>query len=147
VTVEPRVDLITLGVPDLAEARRFYVEGLGWPALLDLGDFVVIQVGHGRALGLFGAEALEADIGAPPPDGAPGLGVTLAQVVESEPAVTAVVEAARAAGARVLKEPQRAFWGGFHGYFADPFGFRWEIAHNASWRVDGEGRVSLGSGE
>lgn len=146
--MDPRIDLITLGVPDLEAARRFYVEGLGWPTVLEIpGEFVLIQAGHSRALGLFGADELEADIGAPPPDGAPGLGVTLAQVVESEDAVTAVVERAVAAGATVLKEPQRAFWGGFHAYFADPAGFRWEIAHNANWRVEEDGRVGMGPGD
>jgi catechol 2,3-dioxygenase-like lactoylglutathione lyase family enzyme len=143
--MEPRVDLITLGVPDLDAARRFYVDGLGWPVTLDVpGEIVFLQVGHSRVLGLFGAEALEADIGAPPPGGAPGAGMTLAQVVDGEDAVVAATERARAAGATVLKTPQKADFGGFHAYVADPFGFRWEIADNPGWRVDGDGRVSIG---
>ena len=62
--MKPCVHFITLGVSDLAAARRFYVEGLGWPSAFDVpGEITFIQVGHGLLLGLFGAAALEADIG------------------------------------------------------------------------------------
>jgi hypothetical protein len=43
----------------------------------------------------------------------------------------------------VLKEPQQADFGGFHCYFADPSGFRWEIATNPGWRVGSDGRVTI----
>jgi hypothetical protein len=35
-----------------------------------------------------------------------------------------------AAGGVVLKPPQEVFWGGYHGYFSDPEGHVWEVAHN-----------------
>ena len=34
--MEPRLDLLTVAVPDLDAARRFYVEGLGWTPALDV---------------------------------------------------------------------------------------------------------------
>jgi catechol 2,3-dioxygenase-like lactoylglutathione lyase family enzyme len=77
------------------------------------------------ALALFGAAALEADIGR---TGTPTTGpapFTLAQVADTEDEVIAVLDAARAAGATILKPAQRGDFGGFHGYFADPDGFRW----------------------
>jgi hypothetical protein len=44
-----------------------------------------------------------------------------------------------------LKEPQQADFGGFHCYFADPSGFRWEVATNPGWRVGADGRVTIGT--
>jgi uncharacterized glyoxalase superfamily protein PhnB len=69
--------------------------------------------------------------------------MSLAQVVASEDEVIAVCERAREAGADILKEPQAADFGGFHCYFADPNGFRWEIATNPGWQVALDGRVSI----
>ena len=33
------------------------------------------------------------------------------------------------AGAELVKKPRKVFWGGFSGYFRDPDGHLWEIAH------------------
>ena len=144
--MEPRIDLITLGVPDLEQARRFYLDGLGWEAVLEVpGEVTFVQVGHGRVLALFGAQDLVEDIGGGPPADAPrGAGLTLAQIVPSVPEVAAVIARAEAAGATVLKPAQDAFWGGHHGYFADPAGFVWEIAYNPGFRVEADGRVRMG---
>ena len=38
--------------------------------------------------------------------------------------------AAIAAGGKVLKMPQKVFWGGYSSYFADPDGYLWEVAYN-----------------
>ena len=143
--MKPCVHFITLGVSDLAASRRFYVEGLGWPTAFDVpGEITFIQVGHGLLLALFGTAALEADIGR---RGTPTTGpapFTLAQVVDTEDEVIAVLDAARAAGATILKPAQRGDFGGFHGYFADPDGFRWEVATNPGWSVASDGTVSIG---
>jgi catechol 2,3-dioxygenase-like lactoylglutathione lyase family enzyme len=145
--MDKRVDLVTLGVPDLEAARRFYLDGLGWEPAYDVpGEIVFIQVGHGILLALFGAEALELDAGGsssspkaevPPP-------MSLAQIVETEDEVRETLDRARAAGATILKHPQRGDFGGFHGYFADPAGFRWEIATNPGWSVGSDGKVTIG---
>jgi catechol 2,3-dioxygenase-like lactoylglutathione lyase family enzyme len=137
-----RVDLVTLGVPDVEAAHRFYVDGLGWqPTLVVPGEIVFIQIGHGLMLGLFGAADLAADIGAPL--AAAPAPMSLAQVVDTEDEVVRIIERARAIGAEILKEPQKAAFGGFHGYFADPAGFRWEIATNPGWSVAPDGTVTL----
>ncbi|MDQ6782303.1 MAG: VOC family protein [Actinomycetota bacterium] len=143
--MQPRVDIITLGVADVDAARHFFVEGLGWEPALDVpGEIVFIQVGHGLLLGLFSASDLDADIGAA---GGRSIGppaMSLAQVVATEEEVMATLQRAEAAGATILKEPQLADFGGFHGYFADPVGFRWEVATNPGWSVDADGRVTIG---
>jgi hypothetical protein len=151
--MEQRMDLVTLGVADVAASRRFYVDGLGWKVTFEVpGDVVFIQINHGLLLGLWGADDLAAD--AVPGTRAeavarngPGAGaasLSLAQIVATEDEVRAVWEKAEAAGATMLKEPQRAQFGGFHCYFADPSGFRWEIATNPGWEVALDGQVTLG---
>jgi catechol 2,3-dioxygenase-like lactoylglutathione lyase family enzyme len=145
--MEQRIDIVTLGVHDLAAAREFYVEGLGWEIALEVpGDIVFVQVNHGLLLAFYPADDLAADVApdsaitaptTPPP-------MSLAQVVADEDEVVAVCERARKAGATVLKEPQSADFGGFHCYFADPSGFHWEVATNPGWRVGADGRVTIG---
>ena len=136
------VSLITLGVADVSESRRFYVDGLGWSPVLDLeGEITFFQVGHGLVLGIWDLAKLGADAGRPATAGTP---FTLASNLDSETAVDAAVERARAAGATVLKEPQRADFGGYHAYVADPDGHRWEIAHNPGLTVDADGSVHFG---
>jgi catechol 2,3-dioxygenase-like lactoylglutathione lyase family enzyme len=144
--MEQRIDIVTLGVSDIAQAKKFYVEGLGWDIALEVpGDIIFVQVNHGLLLAFYGAHDLEADVrphdpAVPADSPAP---MSLAQVVATEDDVIVVCERARAAGATVLKEPQQADFGGFHCYFADPSGFRWEIATNPGWRVGADGRVTI----
>jgi hypothetical protein len=143
--MEPRVTFITLGVDDLDAARRFYVDGLGWTPTFEVaGEVVFIQVGPGLLLALWGAADLDADSGGPPGRGSGPGSFALAHNVDSDDAVVGVLAAAAAAGATILKPAQRADFGGFHGYFADPSGFRWEVAHNPGWAIAPDGRVSLG---
>lgn len=142
--MDQRVQLITLGVPDLDVARRFYVEGLGWQPTLDIpGEITFLQVGPGLLLGLFGTAELDADIGRATPAPRVPQAFTLAQVVATEDEVVAALDAATAAGGVVLKAAQRAAFGGFHGYFADPSGFCWEVATNPGWSVSADGIVTL----
>ncbi len=135
-----QVNLVTLGVEDLNVSRRFYTHGLGWTPLLDLDEIVFYQIGKGLALALFPLADLGTDTGHPATAGTP---FTLAQNLGSPAEVDVAVQRARAAGATVLKEPQRAAFGGYHGYFADPDGHRWEVCHNPGWSVADDGTVTL----
>lgn len=142
--MDQHLDFVTLGVRDLPASRRFYVEGLGWKPLFDLPEIVFFQIGHGIVLGLFGADDLEHDAGSTDAatDG-PGR-FALANNVGSRAAVDAAVERFVAAGGTVLKPPQKADFGGYHAYVADPDGFRWEICHNSGFSVDADGTPRIG---
>ncbi len=126
--VDPRLNFVTLVVADLARARRFYLEGLGWPAALEAGgEVVMIHVGHKLVLSLWAEAAARADLGEVSRGGT--LPFTLAHNVAAPAEVGAVLATARAAGATVHPAQQRD-WGGYSGYFVDPDGFRWEVAFN-----------------
>ncbi len=141
-SVPPRVTLITLGVADLARAVAFY-ERLGWRRSVSAGgEGVAFFALDHVVLGLFPRADLAAD--AHVKDTPPGFsGVTLAINMGSESAVDAVIAAAHAAGASVPKPADKVFWGGYSGYFADPDGHLWEVAHNPFFPMDAEGRVVL----
>jgi uncharacterized protein len=76
-------------------------------------------------------------------DGGGWGGVTLAYNVRAREEVDAVIEEARAAGARIGREPGETFWGGYSGVFVDPDGQPWEVAHNPGWTVNDDGTITL----
>lgn len=139
--VGPRINLVTLGVADIARARAFY-ERLGFVASSDSNPNVTFFDAGGVVLALFGREALASDAHVVnEPRGFSG--VTVAWNVASDAEVEAALAKAIAAGATLLKPGQKVFWGGFSGYFADPDGHLWEVAHNPFWPIDEAGRVQL----
>ena len=140
--MDPRVTIVTLGVASVPAARRFY-EALGWKASsASQGDDVAFFQMNGMALSLFGRRALAED--AAIADSQPGFsGVTLAQNLDSPASVDAAFAEALSAGATLLKRPETAFWGGYSGYFADPDGHIWELAHNPFFPLDAEGNLVL----
>lgn len=137
-----RLTLVTLGVADLARSRRFYCEGLGFVPAKAGNEFVSFFDMGGALLSLYGRDALAEDAGLPAA-GQGFRGVTLAHNVGSEAEVDAVFATALAAGAVAVKAPRKVFWGGYSGYFADPDGHLWEVAHNPFWPLNDEGLVRL----
>ena len=126
--MDPRLNFVTLVVADLDRSRRFYLDGLGWTAALDVpGEVVMIHVGEKLVLSLWVESAARSELGEVTRGGT--LPFTLAHNVSSPEEVDAVLETARAAGATVHRAERRD-WGGYSGYFTDPDGFRWEVAHN-----------------
>ncbi len=139
--MQPRLTLVTLGVADLARSRAFY-EAWGWKASSASQPEVVFFQANGLALALFGRAALAAD--AHVEDTATGFpGVTLAYNCRSRAEADEVFSRVIAAGARSLKAPQDASWGGYSGYFADPDGHLWEVAWNPFFPLDDRGHLFL----
>jgi catechol 2,3-dioxygenase-like lactoylglutathione lyase family enzyme len=139
--MEPRVSLITLGVADLKRARAFY-EQLGFRASSVGGEDVVFFQLGGLALSLFPRESLACDAMVPA-EGSGFRGITLAHNVRSREEVSQVIAEAVAAGGRLVKASEEAFWGGQSGYFADPDGHLWEVAWNPSFPLGPDGALSL----
>lgn len=125
--MEPRLNFVTLIVADIERSRRFYVEGLGWPAAFTGSDVLMIHVGTKLVLSLWTEDGARQEIGEVTRGGT--LPFTLAHNVATPAEVDAALETARAAGATVHAAVQRE-WGGYSGYFVDPDGFRWEVAFN-----------------
>ena len=131
--MKPRISMITLGVRDLARSIKFYEDGLGFPRM-ESPPAVAFFTLNGSWLGLYGREALAEDAQVP----AQGSGFesfALAHNVSSEAKVDEVMAQAARAGATIKKPPQKVFWGGYSGYFADPDGHLWEVAYNPHFWV------------
>jgi predicted lactoylglutathione lyase len=135
-----RVTLITLGVADLTRAKAFY-GALGWTPTNDQGEVVFYQL-NGMVLGFFGLGSLAKDQGRP--DAQLGTGaMSLAQNFNTVADVDAAYARALTAGATALKAPEKVFWGGYSGYYVDPDGHVWEVAHNPFWELSPNGSLTL----
>ena len=140
-SLDPRISLITLGVEDVVRATAFY-ERLGWKKSAASQENVTFIQLKGTVLGLFSRQSLAEDAHVEnTPKGFSG--VTLAHNVTSERGVDAVYKFALSCGATPIKAPEKVFWGGYSGYFADPDGHLWEVAHNPFFPLDKEGHVVL----
>jgi len=139
--MDQRVSLITLGVDDLERSRLFY-EAMGWHGQ-DVERTVFFQAG-GLALVLWGRQSLADDAGAENSRvRAPFGGVALAQNVRSAQEVDEIVAAAERAGGRVTRAPRKTSYGGYAGYFSDPDGHLWEVAHNPAFGLAEDGTLTL----
>jgi catechol 2,3-dioxygenase-like lactoylglutathione lyase family enzyme len=139
--MEPRVSLITLGVADIARARRFY-EALGWKASGAGNEHVVFFQLGGLSLSHYGRDALAKDAGLTNAGHGFG-GIALAYNVRAREDVAPVLDEARAAGGTILKPAADAFWGGHSGYFADPDGHPWEVAWNPHFTILEDGAIRI----
>ena len=133
--MEPRLNIVTLGVRELARAVAFYRDGLGWPqSSASVGDFAIFRLSTGTALALYPRHLLAAD--AQVKDAGGFGGITLAQNVSDKPTVDLVLAQAVKAGGALLKTAREAEWGGYSGYFADPDGHPWEVAWNPFFVIE-----------
>lgn len=136
------ISIVTLGVDDLAASTAFY-EALGWRNTPASQPTISFLAGRNVVLGLYPRKALAED--AEIDDTPAGFrGSTLAVNLESEAAVDALFALAVTSGAHAQKQPQKVFWGGYSGYFADPDGHLWEVAYNPYAPLDDEGHMQLG---
>ncbi|HEX2385684.1 MAG TPA: VOC family protein [Candidatus Binatia bacterium] len=140
--MKSNVTLITLTVADIAKATRFY-ENLGFAkSKSESQEKVSFFRAGGIVLSLWDRKEQIQDANAGTLWDGNG-GIVVAQNVASAAEVDAVLAKAKAAGARILKPGTKTFWGGYNGYFADPDGHLWEIAHNPHWQLDKDGCVEL----
>jgi hypothetical protein len=138
--VEQRISLITLGVSDVARARAFY-EALGWHGQ-EVEETVFFQTGA-MAVVLWHQDKLADDVCVPRRGSAEFRGVALALNVRSRADVDSAIAQAQAAGATVTRTPAETFYGGYAGYFTDPDGHAWEVAHNPGFTLETDGALRL----
>lgn len=135
------VTMVTLGVADLARATAFY-QAIGFVCSAASQPGISFMISGTIVVGLFPIDELSRD--AAVDVGTPGRGaVALAQNRVSEAEVDKVISTAAAAGARIVKPAQKVFWGGYSGYFTDPDGHLWEVAHNPFAELDENGYMKL----
>ena len=140
-SVPGRISLITIGVSDLDRSRIFY-DAIGFDRVIDENDGVAFYRMAGAILSLYPITALAEDAHLSP-DRSGFSGISLAVNVASPAEVDAALAHAKSVGATILKPAEPVFWGGYHGYFADPDGYTWEVAYNPHWPLDEQGLPQL----
>jgi len=141
-TVPAHVTLVTLGSSDVSRTTAFY-QALGWELSSASVEGTSFFKTGGAIVTIWGYEDLAADAHLPAPPRQPFGGIALAINVDSPEAVSAALDAAVAAGGHLLKAAEQADWGGTSGYFADPDGNPWEVAHNPFFPFDEHGNLTL----
>ncbi len=140
--MDQRLTMVTLGLDDLAAARRFFEDGLGWkPAAFESDQVAFYDTGT-TSLGLFGRKALAEDAEVED-DGGSYHAVSIAWNGVSKEAVDEAFARAVAAGGEPVKTPQEVFWGGYSGYVRIPGGHLLEIAFNPIFLLDESGKMVL----
>ena len=140
--MQQRLTLITLGVRDLSRALDFYEKGLGWKRSAASQDAIAFFSLGGMILSLYSRESLAEDARLPA-EGTGFSGITLAYNAKDREEVDAVLKRAAKAGAEIIKPAEEVFWGGYSGYFRDPDGHLFEVAHNPFWELNERGQVVL----
>ena len=139
--MQQQVSVITLGVENLTDARRFYEVGFGWKPVFENQEIIFFQM-NGFVLGLWVRASLAADAAS---DMMPNSGAfAIAHNVPNKNDVKAAMDRLVEAGGRITREADTPPQGGFRGYVADPDGHSWEIAWNPAWPIDENGLVTFG---
>jgi len=134
--------LVTLGVRDFETSRKFYRDTLGWkPSSSSDEDVTFFQAG-GVVISIFQREKLAEDVQIDS-QGNGFAGFTLAYNAQSESEVDEIIGDLKSKGVKILKEPQKVFWGGYSSYFADPDGNCWEVAYNPFFSFDENGNLKM----
>jgi uncharacterized protein len=139
--MKQHMHIVTLGVQDLETSKKFYSETLGWKISRPQEGIVFFQAG-GIVLALYPRDELAADAMVSP-EGSGFSGITLAYNAASGAEVDEIIRDLKEKGVKILKEPQKVFWGGYSAYFADPDDFRWEVAYNPFFAFDENGSLKL----
>ncbi len=134
--MQQRISLITLGARDQDGLARFY-DALGWTRE-NSPDGVIAYDLIGQTLGIYPLDKLAEDIGVDPDTLGHGAATYSYNVLEKQQ-VAPLLAKASAAGGSVLRSASDVFWGGHIGYFADPEGHIWEVAHNPFSKLGPDG--------
>jgi uncharacterized protein len=137
-----KLHLITLGADNFQESLNFYEKGLGWKKSdKSLDNLALFQLG-GIILSLYSRQGLADD--AQIKNTKSGFsGITLSYCTKSEKEVEEILMKVEKLGAEIVKPAQKAFWGGYHGYFKDLDGHLFEVAYNPFWELDENDNLKL----
>lgn len=138
--MQQRLTYLTLGVSDFDAMKAFYKKVFGGKPLKEPEGIVFFKL-NGIILSLYPSGELAADAGVSA-DGKGFKRFTLAINFNSPEEVDTAFEEAVKGGAKAIKQPEKAFWGGYSSYIADPEDNLWELAFNPYLETDAEGNVT-----
>lgn len=134
--------IVTLGVRDFKKSVEFYSKILGWKPSSNTNDDIAFFQAGGVVLAVYPREKLAEDA-MTSPEFSGFSGITLAYNARSEAEVNEIIGDLTSKGVKIVKEPQKVFWGGYSSYFADPDDYHWEVAYNPFFAFDESGNLEL----
>ena len=138
--MDQHLHIITLGVRDFKKSVEFYTKTLGWKPSNSSNDDIAFFQGGGVVLAIYPREKLAEDAMVSS-KGNGFSGITLAYNARGESEVDEIISDLKSKGVKIIKEPQKVFWGGYSSYFADPDDYRWEVAYNPFFAFDEKGNL------
>ena len=134
--MEPRFSILTLGVNDLEKSFKFYNEGLGFPSKgivgkeFENGEAAFFDLENGFKMAIYSRKNLAWDSQIAESSPSP-TEFSIGYLTKNKDEVDKIMKLAEKAGGVITKPAQKAFWGGYSGYFQDPDGHLWEILWSA----------------
>ena len=141
--MKQNLHIITIGVRDFKRSYTFYTKILGWESKSTIDDEIALFQTSGVVFAIYPLEKLAEDALTSPEDSGVA-SFALAHNVKSEQEVDEIICDLEAKGVEIIKQPQKVFWGGYSSYFADPDGYRWEVAYNPFSGFDENGNMKIG---
>ncbi len=138
--MEQRLTIVGLGVDDLTTSNTFYEETFGWKKLSSSNESISFFQLNGILLSLYPREKLAEDAQVNH-EGSGFKAFSLAYNTRTKEEVDEVINTLKAKGVKVVKAPEKVFWGGYSGYIADPDDNLWEIAYNPYLPLDEKGNA------
>lgn len=127
--MEQRLTFLTLGVENLEIAVDFYENKLDWKRSSMSNEHLIIFKLNDLNLALYSKSNLAKDATVNS-QGSGFKGFTISHNLNSEQEVNSLIEKLRKKGVKILKEPQKVYWGGYSSYIVDPDQNLIEIAYN-----------------
>lgn len=140
--MEQRVNFVTLAAKDFPLMLHFYKDGLAWRPFTEIEHTIAFFNVGGWVFALCEQGELERDVGMAL-DMCAHPGTILSQNVSSKEAVDEAFEQIIQANGRIIRAPEKASWGGYRGFFADPEDHIWEIAYNPQFSFNANGQMQL----
>lgn len=138
--MEQRLTIVGLGVNDLEVSSTFYEEKFGWKKMGSSNENITFFQLNGILLSLYPREKLAEDATVNP-NGEGFKGFSLAYNTRSEAEVDELITTLKGKGVKIVKQPEKVFWGGYSSYIADPDDNLWEIAFNPFLPLDENGNA------
>ena len=138
--MEQRLTILGLGVNDLVASTAFYENIFGWEKTKDSNENISFFKLNGILFSLYPKDKLAEDAGV----GHEGSGFkafTIAYNTRSEAEVDDIINDLESKGVKIVKRPEKAFWGGYSSYVADLDDNLWEIAYNPFLPLDEKGNA------
>ena len=125
--MEPQISAVTIAARDIKALRKFYHDALGWTVSAENEKVVIFRLNN-VMLTLCTPDVFKEYTGIEQVGSNTGFYFTIN--LDSPKRVNESFKKLAEKNVNIIKQPEKTFWGGYSGFFADPEGNHWEVSHN-----------------